>query len=207
MRSKRIIGLDADGVIIDWHNPFVDFVSRTLGLSIKPDECHIYEWLDLFKIPQGQKILINDAFVDQYGLINLPPIYGAVDGLNRIAQSNKIVIITGRKNGLEEVTINWFQRYFPYINTGDIYFAQGQGSTYAGGNGRKNKDEIAEKLGVALYFEDNPEEFIRWRSKSVVPYCVARPWNETLVGFERVGWDRIIELSIANMVSGKNSIV
>lgn len=191
--SRKIISCDIDGVILDFHNYFREFVNSRLGTTVRYEDIISHNSTECFGVT-GQRMHELHEEWESAGYYKSPRlIEGAIDGLQKLQIIYDIAVITSRKPSLESVTKEWFEQHFPSI---PIYFSLGKNNPYGAVGERMSKPRLAEKIGAICLIEDNEHEFIHWDSMTVEPICYAHPWNACLVEthphIPRLNWPEIV---------------
>lgn len=122
-----LFAIDIDATIAIDHNGYARYLNNALGLGI--DEYtieHIKSYENFYILPAVQNYLQEPDQRDYYQNIyeklqyepeiqrNLVPIPRAVQALNVLARSGKIIYVTCRQPGAESITSEWLARYgFP----------------------------------------------------------------------------------------------
>jgi len=174
--TKPIIAVDIDGVINDFHTPFVGFLNRALKTNYRVDEFYSHNFHHRIGVSEVDSLKLLNEFEGQYRPNDHIIIDGAKETLGKLNNHYKIISITSRRPILELVTREFMNEHFPYIN---VYFAVGRNNLDQPVD-RKFKPEIAEELGAICLIDDNENEFIHWDSNAVQPIIYAQPWNEQL---------------------------
>jgi len=162
---KRLrIGLDIDGVIVDYIQPVLPLLSEVCKRQVTYSElCH---W-DLSKALDVPVHKINAVWSEMYNnrlLLEAPPVEGALDGIRSLS-GHELCIITGRPYMIKHVTETWFSNYA--VKYDELIFATpGSKLSVAG--------------GIDVFIEDYYEEAIRLSEAGIFTLLYDRPWNQSL---------------------------
>lgn len=165
------IGVDIDEVLAEFMRPMLAFYNRIHGTDYKFEELVHY---DLWKLWGGTKedtTRILNAFYDSHWFKEIPPITGAREAIENLAQY-EIIAITSRYPLVQEETTRWMERYFPQIP--EVHFSV----AWEKRNGLPTKAEICADLGIEVFVEDNHK--YASECAGVVPqvYLMNKPWNQ-----------------------------
>ena len=173
---KPILAVDIDGVINDFHTPFINFTNKKLGFNNSYSDFSSHDFHGYLGISKQELIDLLNEFEGTYKSDDHLLIDGAVESLYKLEKHYEIISITGRRPILEKVTLEFIDTHLPFIKT---YFAAGRNNLDIPKN-RIHKPRLAEELGASYLIDDNEHEFIHWDSKTVKPIIFAQPWNKEL---------------------------
>ena len=173
---KPILAVDIDGVINDYHTPFIKFTNKKLGFNNSYDDFSSHNFHNYLGVNKQELVDLLNEFEDTYKSSDHILLADVINSLDELKQHYKIIAITGRRPILEKVTLEFMDTHLPFIKT---YFAVGRNNLDIPKN-RTHKPRRAEELGASYLIDDNEDEFIHWDSKKVKPICFAQPWNKIL---------------------------
>lgn len=106
---KKIVAVDVDGVVANNHIEWVRLYNRDYNDNLISSE--ITSWgIHAFVKPEcGLKIY--DYLEDPTLYDNVTPIEGALDGVNKLCQSYRVVYVTSSTPGASGAKYNWLKRY------------------------------------------------------------------------------------------------
>jgi len=160
--ARIVIGIDIDGVIVDYATAMLPLLSEICG---RPIEYH-----DLGNRDLGEALNIDGKTVTDVWerilisnfLRNAQPINGAIEGLSTLSQ-HEIWLVTGRPASMRSLTELWFQK--KNVKYSNIVF-----------------DRIEHKLAVGrefdVFVEDYLEEACAIAEAGVFSILFDQPWNQ-----------------------------
>jgi uncharacterized HAD superfamily protein len=161
-----LIGLDLDGVVCDLGPGVAARIADRFGVASHPDTWRTYD-LRLLRlgVPEAPfQAFIEELFADPSLYDTAPVADGAAWGVARLREVGwKVVGITARPAHLAAVTSAWLARHELALDA--VHH------TAVGG-----KSEVADRLGVAVTVEDNPEEAERL-GQVCESWLLDRPYN------------------------------
>ena len=173
---KPILAVDIDGVINDFHTPFIEFTNKKLGKNILYNDILSHNIRETFGLSAEKLVDYMNEFESTYRPKDHILIEDAVKTLYDLEKHYKIISITGRRPILEKVTTEFLRMHVPFIK---VYFAAGRNNLDIPKD-RTSKTMLAEEHGARFLIEDNEHEFIHWDSEKVKPIIFAQPWNKIL---------------------------
>jgi uncharacterized HAD superfamily protein len=161
-----LIGLDLDGVVCDLGPGVATRIADRFDVASHPDTWRTYD-LRLLRlgVPQAPFVaFLDDLFADPHLYDTAPVVEGAAWGVARLREVGwRVVGITARPLHLAAVTMDWLARHRLPVEA--IHH------TPVGG-----KAQVADRLGVAVTVEDNPEEAERL-GHVCESWLLDRPYN------------------------------
>lgn len=152
--TKQIIAVDADDTIFDENNAIRQFINKTYGyhhteadyLVDGPFDTY---WESIWNVQSDKMIEMYESFVVSEYKKNLPPIKGALKGLQKLKEKYELVIVTARDKRAVELTHQSLEEHYPNIFS-DVHF------TPLWGNGEKvTKAKICTEIGASYLIDDN----------------------------------------------------
>jgi len=146
MTNTLKIGLDLDGVIIDYTSNKIQ-KAKELGYHLTPEKTpgHIMKTIvgsDHYR--EIREWIYGDASLDA------PPIEEALDSIQKLARKNMLFIISRRKieNSGKQLGLNWLKKYgvLPFIPEDKIFFVPH--------DELGAKDKVAHRLGIDIFVDD-----------------------------------------------------
>jgi len=176
-----IIVVDLDDVIAEFVPHLLRFLNEEYGSNLKFENIkgwNIWEYGDITEEQYREGI---EKFMEAGMYRNLPLIEGAREGLKVISEHHDVYIVTWRSLKIREDTEYWLEK-----NLGNAYK-----EVYFSDN--KPKLGILKKLNAELFIDDSPTH-----TRDAVKICrtllYTKPWNENIIGIERVSsWEEILE--------------
>lgn len=173
----------------------MDQINSVLETNYQYQDLYNHNLAVSFGISIKQLVEILKNYETDNVLLNLPEVPGSIEALTLLTPKYNIEIITGRKDGLRNVTEEWIMKRLPFVSK--IHFGLGRNNPLAGVGDRLSKARIAEGIHALCLVEDNDQELIYWDSDSVEPICFSQPWNIGLIesnpDIVRLDWPGIVD--------------
>jgi uncharacterized HAD superfamily protein len=202
----KTISFDIDGVNAYTAPLAVKLYNKRYGDNKKFSDLKdfniITDWINE-KINDKKKAAVQalEIWNDHKVLSRCKPVSGALKLSKLIAENYsdvKIHYITSRPSTCTNVTIEWFSRWFPWVDKKQIHI-----SDKSEGVQSDFKIKIIKSLAVDHHFEDSWEHSCKITSSchSTSVVLVNQPWNS---GFVKNAVERII---VAKKVAGKPKLI
>ena len=107
--GKLTIGLDIDGVIVDYAAVMLPLLSEVCRRPVSAEDIYTYDITECLNIDDKAAEYIWQQTLGTDLLVNAPPVEGAIDGLSEL-DGHEIWIVTGRPSTLQEITEEWLSR-------------------------------------------------------------------------------------------------
>jgi uncharacterized HAD superfamily protein len=104
--KKLTIGLDIDGVIVDYAAVMMPVISHACGRHVSVEEICTYDITECLELDEKTADNVWRQILESDSLFHAPPIEGAVTGLSSLS-GHEIWIVTGRPASLDELTERW----------------------------------------------------------------------------------------------------
>lgn len=118
---RNVIAVDIDDVIAAHAPAFVEYSNNIYGTSLTIDDYHDH-WGRVWKVDHEE----YEIRADEYHRSGYITTYGVVDGayevLNKLKSNYSLVILSARRQSVNQFTYDWVEKYFPSIFD-DIIFA------------------------------------------------------------------------------------
>jgi len=198
LSGRTRIASDIDGVIADWFRPFMEAANSHLGVNLDYEDAWSHNMAEVFNVSEARINELLEATGAMRNLRSLSCIDDALKSIELLRQHYLFSIITSRSDSHHQDTV----AYLEEVSKGlDLHYGIGANNPYVEDHGRKSKEQIAEQIGAFCLIEDNPAEFIAWKSNIVVPLCFAQPWNASLSEeFPRLEWSDLLEIFLSREV-------
>lgn len=196
MSINRRLGVDVDGVVIDFFGYLLPFANTRLGTDLRYEDAAFFNPGECFGVSEAEFKLLHDRFhAEVYQHDETPEIEGAFAALARLNQHYEIHFITAAQDHLVEVRTKYLTSRVP---GSVVHFTNGHSSILDHKPNRVTKFEKACELGVIALIDDNPHELESWDATRVPYISFAQPWNaavaETHPEVLRTDWDGILDL-------------
>lgn len=181
-RISKKIGIDLDGVIVDFHQYFIEDFNRRNSSNLT-----IEDWTDYqFSKAGFTQDSLNDYIVKMSmrgEFIHPKPMKDAVQSVNQLHDKNSIHIISYRNGRAKESAIAWLERWD--IKYDSISFT-------------KDKARLAYLLNCDLMIEDDPKNCQSVATIGIETLLFDRPYNRQLEDFPLItrvnNWKEILEI-------------
>ena len=161
--KRLLIGLDIDGVIVDYATAMLPLLSEVCHRPVSIEEICCYDLQEALDIDEETNEYIWGQTLGTELLIDALPIEDAIDGLSRISR-HEIWIITHRPLSLRNLTERWLgKRQVKYDN---IIFVE-------------NSDKMSAGPMFDVFVEDYLEEALIFADAGVLTLLFNQPWNQT----------------------------
>ncbi|MBS3149788.1 hypothetical protein J4455_03810 [Candidatus Woesearchaeota archaeon] len=183
------IGVDLDEVLVEFINPFLDYLAKDHSIVLKKEQITTYRLWELWNGSKAQGWQLFIDFYKKMGVINLKPVELSENAIDLLQVNHDLMVITSRPRVIKNDTEFWVNKYFNG-KFKEIHFAD-----YLIFHGKK-KAEICKDLKIDVMIEDSLE-YAEECSKSVKKvFLLNQPWNQSddlPENIERVySWGEII---------------
>jgi uncharacterized HAD superfamily protein len=183
------IGIDIDDVTSEFFSPFLEYVNKINGTSIKFEDITVYRSWEIMGVSQEKSLKSSDDFHAAGCLLYVNLIEGSKESINKLSQEHEVVFITSRPPHWEKTTHEFLKKHelhFP------VHFAE-----HLSVKVNKKKSEICLEHGVNIMIEDSKEHALDCAEKGIKVFLLDKPWNQNFEheNVERVrGWKEILEI-------------
>jgi len=189
---KRKLAVDIDGVLLDFHNPFIIFYNQRHGTAFTVEDITANDFSMVFQATEEQFKRDMSEFYRSPLFMSLPLIRGAQRAVRQLSQNNFLGVITSRPDFIYEETLSSLNKHFPE-SFSDVYF-----TNHYGGNGsRKNKSDFCLEQSYEVIIEDVSEYANECANRGINAFLLDRPWNRNSSLHPRVqrvfSWTEILE--------------
>jgi len=176
------IGIDIDEVVADFVAKFLEFHNLRTGRNFQKNDIRTYNLWEagILLNSREEAVMAVRKFYDSKLYDEIELVDGAKEGLERLAEAHKLVLITARAGWAREKTEKFLERYFSRLKYEIVY----SGDFYPGNRGTKS--EICNELGIRIYIEDNKDYALEIAEKGVIVFLFDRPWNQNHQEHSRV---------------------
>jgi uncharacterized HAD superfamily protein len=195
MQNKRVVGLDFDDVLMDFCGPLYQFHNKHFGTDLTLDDAKIWDLWKVWNCEQEESELRVMNFYHSDDHQAAAPVTGGPEAVRRLAENNRLVIVTSRPESVRERTLHWLEKHYPnlfeHVCFTNIFHAEGAK--------RKTKAEACEELGVDIFVDDNLDNAHGIAESGRPVLLLTAPWNEDKTDLHpnitRVhSWDHILEV-------------
>lgn len=180
--NSLIIGLDIDGVIVDYAAVMLPLLSKVCQRPISVQDIYTYDITECLNIDEKAAEYVWQQTLGTDLLINAPPVDGAIEGLIAL-NGHEIWIVTGRPSSLQDLTESWLSHRKVIYDR--IIF-----------------DRVMDKMLVGPEFDVFVEDFLEGATviaeTGVFTLLFDQPWNQSTTlpqNCQRVyDWSAIVNL-------------
>jgi len=161
--NNLIIGLDIDGVIVDYAAVMLPLLSEVCRRPVSAQDIYTYDITECLNIDDETAAYVWQQTLGTDLLINAPPVDGAIEGLSAL-DGHEIWIVTGRPSNLQGLTETWLRHR--NISYDRIIF-----------------DRVMNKMLVGPEFDVFVEDFLEGAlviaEAGVFTLLFNQPWNQS----------------------------
>jgi hypothetical protein len=184
-----IILSDLDGVVFDFFGPMTEFWNKETGSNLHYKDLTDYDLAACYGVSREEFETVKGRYEERFDQALLPFVGEAFESLSELnAEGHKIIVGTGRKPSLQEMTRRCILSRLPFID--QVLFSKAA-CIYSNHSGL-TKQEICEMLGVDLMIDDFPSEYRDWKIRTT-PWLFTQPWNERVSHEPRGQWREIMQ--------------
>ena len=196
--TKPIIAVDIDDVIAANALGFVEWSNQKYGTHLTVDDYQDH-WGEVWKVEHEETERRAVEYHESDHVATYTTIEGASDALRKLKERFKLVILTTRRNSINQLTKEWIEKYYPGIFD-DIVFS-GFFDSPTKESITMTKGELAKSIGADYIIDDQIKHVLAatklgirgilfgnytWNKVEVLPENVTRvhSWEEVLNYFE-----------------------
>lgn len=183
INQEKLIAFDADGVLTDSQTPIIEATNQRLGTHFSFESWVTYEFL----FEQAIKLTGESPSTVAAWMFATPVMLASEPYKDALLLSQQLdemgfrqAVITSRPVDQKDMTMNWFETHYPWINPDDIFLKE-QDSTLTGDQFKLAKiDQLK-----PMTFTDDSDQLIRFilahrLNQQNCPMALLlrdRPWN------------------------------
>lgn len=170
------IGIDLDDVLGDTNRTLNAYHNNTHGTSFTREDYWSYKYWEIWGGTREDAIQKFDFFAEQGIFDAIPPIEGALYGIQRLKDISQgtVHVITGRSESSRIITERWLANHFP----GEIESHHFTNAFPINGEVTKSKGGICRELGITLMVDDSLEFAETCIENGVTVIIFDAPWNK-----------------------------
>lgn len=189
---KRKIGFDLDDVLLNFSDALRFHLNKLLEKNFERSDMVSFRIENVYGITgEEMRKLIGD-FYSHTDHINAKPIHGAVEAISALSENNNLYIITAKPDHLQDMTLEWVNKYFPNIFQ-EIHFA----NHFNDSKKKRMKSEICKEIGLEIFVDDALDNSTELSKNGIKVLMPDRPWNQANDLPELVtrvySWEEIIQ--------------
>jgi len=168
------IGVDIDGVLANFVDPFLKYIEQKKNLRINKTDIDTYHPWQKFGISKDEmQILIEDFYVHEM-FKQVEPLEGSKEGIDFLHKMSRLHIITARdKNLVGDNTKQWLAKHFGQ-KFSSINFSRNVRLGQVG----KSKAEMGKNLDLSWMIEDSIEIAQKCSQIGIKVILIDQPWNQ-----------------------------
>lgn len=164
------LGIDIDGTIKHTHSAAIKIYNKELNMNVKEDEVSTYFLDEPYGLTpkEGKKMWRRlESKIYEIGI----PLENAAEALQQLKdEGHEIFYITARPGmkNIRKITEEWLIKHkFPLIKKNLFMSSQ-------------NKGKVAKKIGIDLFFEDDPKHINNLITNEIKTVTIDCPYNRNL---------------------------
>lgn len=189
---KRVIGLDFDDVLMDFHTVLHQHCNPLYNTNISRDKVHTFDLIELWGCSREETNERLISFYTSDAHHNSLPISGSQRAIKELAKDNTMIVVTSRPEFTKEQTTAWIKKNFDN-DIEEVHFT----NHFMGTGTKKTKLQVCEELGIEIFVDDNPDYVIDIAGSGRSVLLFDTPWNQGDYhqNITRVkSWDHILEV-------------
>ena len=196
--TKPIIAVDIDDVIAANAHAFVEYSNQKYGTHLTIDDYQDH-WGEMWKVNHDETERRAVEYHESAHIATYSIIEGANETLRRLKKRFKIVVLTTRRNSINQLTKEWIDKYYPTIFDEVIFSGFFDSPTKE--SITLTKGELVRDIGADYIIDDQIKHVqsaakigikgllfgnYAWNKTDVLPENVTRVrnWEEVLKYFE-----------------------
>lgn len=168
-----LIGVDLDGVLVDFMSSFLNYYNHVYGTNLTRDQIYTYDLWKIFGETREKAIQKISDFYKTHHFNSLEPIQDSIEAIDTLKQNHDLVVITSRHNDIIEGTKRWLEKYFPN-KFSEVYLT----NQYSLDEDYRRKSDICLDLGINVLIEDSLDYAKECIPKTRV-LLFDQPWNQS----------------------------
>ncbi len=192
-----IIAFDVDDVLLRLYAAFAAFHNERYETFLSEDDFFSYFLWEVLGTTREECIVRMEDFYRTDAFRYLPLVDGAQDGVRALFRRHSLVAVTGRPEGVAEITRLQLYRHFP-----GLFRSVHHTGAFVAGMPARPKSAVCRELGADVILEDALCHAVECANAGMRVILFDRPWNRETVVCERgVGsvervfsWDEAVTL-------------
>jgi uncharacterized HAD superfamily protein len=108
--KQLTIGLDIDGVIVDYVSTMLPVLSRACHRDIKYQDIVTYDLRECLGIDGETLDRVWEQTLQTDLFLAIPPVRGAIEGIESLRlRQHEIWLVTARPSSIQEITLSWLE--------------------------------------------------------------------------------------------------
>ena len=187
------IAIDIDDVTVSITQGLIDFHNSLHKTEFTIEDHSDFALHTIWNITPEEAMEEVYAFYHSPAMDGLPPMDGAISGINELRGNHKISFVTSRPQFLEVKTKKWLEKHFPGVNLPVYLTNQFTPDTHK----KVTKAEICKQIKAELMIEDSPANVQDCVSEHIPVLLFERQWNKEIKDTKYItrvrNWKEILE--------------
>lgn len=199
-QTKPIIAVDIDDVIALNAKAFVEYSNEKFGTHLVPDDYQEH-WAVVWNVAHEEAERRAVEYHESGHIANYGIIEGAYEALIELKKRFKLIVLTTRRNSINQLTREWIDKYYP--NIFDDFVFSGFFDSPSQESIQMTKADLAKTIGADYIIDDQLKHIqgasnlgiksilfgnYGWNQAESLPDNVTRVsnWNDVLEYFKKV---------------------
>ncbi|MCK4667982.1 hypothetical protein KAU33_14600, partial [Candidatus Dependentiae bacterium] len=113
---KKLLGIDIDGVIANSDVKFRESMTKYFNKDFNREDVFTFSYEESFGITKEEMRGFWNHFYKKGEWLTIEPLKGAIESIQKLKKFYTIFVVTGRPDGLKEVTEGWLKKYNVYYD-------------------------------------------------------------------------------------------
>lgn len=192
--SKKVIAIDFDDVIMNFHAEFMAFSNRVYGSHLTYEQLTNYdEWWILYGCDPATMVTRARQFYQSPEHTVVKPVPGVLEAIARLSPNYSLQVVTSRPDSVRPIVEKWLEKFLPgYFE--QLHFT----NIFASEDNKKprKKSEVCREIGALALIDDAIKHVTDAAENSIIALMPDRPWNRktTPAGVTRLhSWNEIAD--------------
>jgi len=198
--NKPIIAVDIDDVIASSASAFIAYSNDKYGTHLTVDD-YQERWSELWKVDRDEVIKRAHEYHESGHHATYEVISEASDSLKKLKTKFKLIVITTRRNSINQLTKDWINKFYPDIFDDFVFTGFFDNPDITGVH--MTKAELAKNAGAQYLIDDQLKHIMAsseigingllfgdyfWNRADSLPVNVTRVknWEEVLKYFDKI---------------------
>jgi 5'(3')-deoxyribonucleotidase len=152
-KRQKIIAIDIDDVLAANAEGFIEFSNTRLGHKLKKDD-YQEEWAKVWNVSLEEAMRRAEEFHISGVVADYQYKHGALDVLQKLSQTYKLITVTSRRSILKDHTTRWLERHFPGVFDDVCYAGIWEGDKTIEQMINQTKADVCLALGADYLIDD-----------------------------------------------------
>lgn len=168
------IGFDLDDVLLNFSDPFRDFLNKKYNMTVKREDLRSFYIEKFFGL--NDEVMRDEVanFLLHEDHKNALPMEGSMQVIERLSRKYILEIITAKPDTLSKDTEEWLQKFFKGMFK-VVHFT----NHYHEQHKKKKKSDVCVSENVNLFIDDSLDNAIDVANVGIPVLLYDTPWNQT----------------------------